>query len=421
MSKSSHLTVHSRIRIGLLLAALLILALALGACSQASTPIGPVKIATSLPFFKGYEARLLSSIELALDEHNYMAGDIPVELVVLDSSDYGTGGTNPIVPDIEIANAKQIANDPSVVAYVGPESEAALLTLNEAGIPCVNHTLSWPGLTQPGYGPGEPGIYYPTGERTFFRVAGTDEMVGIGAAEAAADLLAAQTVYIVYDDSQGPAGVAGVFESAAVNDYSLEIIGKEAYTAATATVQDFEAITNRVLAAEPDLFFWSAGANRTNATFIATFRQVDTSFPILSAGSPGWLFPFTFAEHTGLGLELLDGIYYIDTPLQVSSYDSDVALAYFDAIRARGGEVGHADGPLLYEATNVILKAIAQAKEPTREGVLEALQNLGDYSGILGTWHFDANGDISLVGMDVSTFNAETKSWDVVQTLIRKR
>ncbi len=423
MPQSSIFTVHSRVRIGLMLAALLILTLALGACSQA--PQGPVTIAVSIPMFQGYEARLLSSIELAADEHNNLAGNVPVELLILDSSDYATGGTTPFSPEKELENMRQAAENPSVVAYIGTAGSSivqeGLPAMNEAGLAYISTGATWPGLTQPGFGPGEPGIYYPTGERTLFRLLTNDASTAATAPEVINELFDAQTVYIVHDGSRLGTGAVGVFEVGWVSDLGLEIVGNEAYDPATATEQDYQAITDRVIAADPDALFWVADSDRKNSYFISTFRQTNDEMPILTAGMASWLFPFTFASYTGLDVGLLDGIYLIQGHLAVTSYTTELSKAYFAALEARGGEIGHTGAPPLYEATNAAFAAIAKAKKPTREGVLESLQNFGEYTGIWGTWSFDANGDRSLATVEVTIFASDTLTWQPVTTIIRER
>jgi branched-chain amino acid transport system substrate-binding protein len=68
-----------------------------------------------------------------------------------------------------------------------------------------------------------------------------------------------------------------------------------------------------------------------------------------------------------------------------------------------------------YEAMKVVLYAIEQAQEPTREGVLTAMANLGEFSGIMGTWQFDARGDISITA--ISGMQIQDGVWSFVQVI----
>jgi branched-chain amino acid transport system substrate-binding protein len=62
-----------------------------------------------------------------------------------------------------------------------------------------------------------------------------------------------------------------------------------------------------------------------------------------------------------------------------------------------------------------MITAIGRAKEPTREAVLDALLSLGEYNGVLGTWHFDENGDISL--SNISGLQVQNDTWVFVKAL----
>ena len=114
-------------------------------------------------------------------------------------------------------NARAFADDPSVIAVIGPFfSECASIE-----IPIANRATQGPlamiapaatavGLTHagPGAGSGEPGRYYPTGQRNFARVIPADNVQG------AADAMLAQTLganrlFVLDDHSLYGSGVAG--------------------------------------------------------------------------------------------------------------------------------------------------------------------------------------------------------------------
>jgi len=48
-----------------------------------------------------------------------------------------------------------------------------------------------------------------------------------------------------------------------------------------------------------------------------------------------------------------------------------------------------------YECANVVIEAIRIAKKKDREAITDAALGLKDFQGALGTWSFDANGDIT--------------------------
>jgi DNA-binding SARP family transcriptional activator/ABC-type branched-subunit amino acid transport system substrate-binding protein/DNA-binding beta-propeller fold protein YncE len=129
-------------------------------------------------------------------------------------------------------NARAFADDPSVIAVIGPFfSECASIE-----IPIANRATHGPlamiapaatavGLTHagPGAARGEPGRYYPTGQRNFARVIPADNVQG--AADAIlARAIGADRLFVLDDDSLYGSGVAASFHSAATR-LGLHVVG----------------------------------------------------------------------------------------------------------------------------------------------------------------------------------------------------
>jgi branched-chain amino acid transport system substrate-binding protein len=202
----------------------LVLALGLSGCDQAVTPspapTGTVRIVSSLPT-RGYAAsqarQIEQAIQLAIEERRAIFGTLNVEYLPLSDSDPETGEWS---REQELANAERAANDPSVIAYIGPyNSGAAMLSIpvtNRAGLLHVSPSATWPGLTQAGYNPGEPGIYYPTGLRNFISMMPDDSLQAKVAARWA-ELLDLQRIIILTDGSTYSSGLANSFEQHAAS------------------------------------------------------------------------------------------------------------------------------------------------------------------------------------------------------------
>src|SRR5207249_9289757 len=94
----------------------------------------------------------------------------------------GEGENGDWTREREQANATMAANDPSVVAYIGPYTSGAtgvsLPVTNRANLLQLSPTATWPGLTMSGWNEGEPASYYSTGKRTFVRLMPPDSMHG---------------------------------------------------------------------------------------------------------------------------------------------------------------------------------------------------------------------------------------------------
>ena len=152
------------------------------------------------------------AIRLAVDDHKAVQPTLHVEYLALDDSDPETGEWS---REKELANAQRAAGDPSVIAYIGPYNSAAAMVsipvTNRAGLLQVSPSATWPGLTQGGYNPGEPDIYYPTGVRTFIGMMPDDSLQATVAATWASRL-DLDDIVVLSDGSSYSSGLAKRFE-----------------------------------------------------------------------------------------------------------------------------------------------------------------------------------------------------------------
>jgi branched-chain amino acid transport system substrate-binding protein len=392
-----------------LLISALVLSLMLTSCGGLAAPKS-VKIAVSLPLGMEFPKGLLNAAQLAIKDANGKAGDINVELLVLDQSD---PNGELVSIDREQQNIQQAIKDTSVVAYFGPTSSSttkvSIPLLNEAGITHVSATATWPGLTKPGFGPGEPGVYYPTGIRNFFRTVVSDEVQGAAAARWATQLGYTST-YIVTGTGSYEQGVAGVFEITA-QDLGIKVLGKDTFPVAEEMgAEQIQTIVDNVISAEPDVVYLSGNQSFNGEVMAIALRQTNADLPIMG---PDGLVLDDFIK--SLGPELANNIYGTTVPIQADKLDTPAAAAFVSNFEAAYNRQPNSYETATYEAINVLLYAIEHAKEPTREGVLEAMQNLGDYTGVFGTWHFDKQGDISATW--VSGMQVQNGAWTFVQDL----
>lgn len=375
---------------------------------------GPSKIviAASMPLDAELGRDMLSGIELALEEAGGKAGDLDVELLVLNSS----SDTSPFSNEQEALNAAEVAENDDVVAYIGAaasgQSKEAIPVLNEAGIPQVSPSSTWPGLTKLGFGAGEPGMYYPTGRRTFFRVVPSDDAQGTAGARWAADM-GLSKVFLVDDTTVYGSGLAGIFEVAA-QDVGLEIVGHEQFTfdGDATTVESFSDLVQTIVAADPDLVFLGGYAEEGGAELIAALFSAAPDIRFMGADG---LVQNALIEKNGP--ELSNGVLATNTVITVAGLETELGRAFNDSYLA-----AHSDLTIVppfaatgYEAMRLVLYALETADEPTREGVLDVMSDLGDYNGILGTWHFDSNGDIQPA--PISAWQVQDGQWQFLQII----
>src|SRR3954467_1672084 len=145
------------------------------------TPDGPLTVYLSVPL-RGIESRSGAAVaggarQALAEAHGQVAGR-PIRLTRLHA---GTPASSSWDPAAVEANARRAADDPATIAYIGELDEGgsavSVPVTNEAGVLQVSPLDGHPTLTreQPGAPPGTgPARYYPSGKRTFLRLAPTD-------------------------------------------------------------------------------------------------------------------------------------------------------------------------------------------------------------------------------------------------------
>lgn len=373
----------------------------LSACGNATPQV--VRVAVNLPLGIPIGQDMLNAMKLALTDANGKAGNIPVEIRAFDSSD---PKGNPLSVDLAVSETKDAIADSSIVAYIGPvtsdQSRSTIPLLNAVSMAQVSAMATWPGLTKPGFGVGEPGIYYPTGQRTFFRIVPSDDVQGLMATHWIKQL-GAKTVYLISDKSLYSQGLTGIFQSNA-QDQGLTIVGKDQVDITNASADDLNAVVGRISAAAPDALYYPPGDNAAGKLLTA-LHAADPKLLIVGTDA------VTSVEQTTA--ENLDGIYA--TNVVVSATQIPSAADFLAHYQAAYNKMPPPYALPCYAAMQVVLQAIKQADTPTRAGVLAAMSRLGNITNALGTWHFDANGDTSLT--TISGLQLKNGQWTPVTVI----
>ncbi len=387
----------------------------LSAATDSTTPtaVATVKIALAFPTLHG-SAPEMDAAMLAYNETGGRVGRVNVEVLPFDTALDGANGNLDGGTDVskEIEAATQAAAALDVVAYIGMASndcaKKAIPILNQAGMATVSPLASWPGLTKPGFAPGQPGIYYPAGYRTFFRIAVSYDAQGDAAAHWA-KALGYQTVYIVHNRTERNTVLGHIFEVAA-HAVDLEVVGYEQYDANTTTIEGIQALGAGVARAKPDLVYYAGSASALAPFFIEALHDQDPSIPIMG---PDSLMEAPMASLVDPAA--LNNIYATSTIVPADQLGVEAADTFVANFKAAYGSDPSPTAMAVYEAVKVVLYAIEKANEPSREGVLESLANLGQYSGTFGDWTFDENGDI--VPALTSGWLSKEGEWEFVQIL----
>ena len=335
---------------------------------------------------------IVNAITMALEERDYMAGDMQVEYTSQDNATAQAGKWDEAKCT---ENAQSAAQNEDIVGWIGPFNSGCasveIPILNEAGLAMVSPANTALGLTKPSGEPGEPEKYYPTGNRNYTRVIVADDKQGRAGAVWMRDE-GVQSVYILDDQETYGKGLADQFQQGA-EDFGIQVLGRQGIDGKAA---NYRSLMSQISQTNPDAIYFG-GITQNNAGQLvndkvgAGMSNEDVIFM-----GPDGILEDAFLDAAGNGAE---GIYATFGGLpgsELPGKGQDFVQKYEDKY---GSDV-EAYTAYGYEAANVLLDAIQRAYENdgrvTREGVIRELFATSNYDGVLGTWSFDQDGDTTL-------------------------
>lgn len=373
--------------------------LSLGGCSSEAEsrpdpahPSGNVlKIVSSLPrtgSAHNHTTSIVNGIRIAIEE---FGGSIDGYEILFEDLDVESPKHDGWDPDIEARNAREAAEDPRVVGYLGSfnsgAAKVAMPILNRAGCVMVSPSSTYPGLTKPGFGEtGEPGIYRPSGSVNFFRVVPTDDLQGAVGADWAKEL-GATKVFVLHDREVYGTLIASAFEKRA-RDLGIEVVKVEGLDRKAA---EYRAIGAQIKASGADFIYFGGTANSNAGQIARDLRGSGVEAPLMV---PDGCFEAAFIE--AAGAENLNGRTYVT----FAGLPADQLTGELADFRARYEEAFGIE-PEAYaiyghEAARVLLHAIGRAETKDRAGVMAAVAAIREFDGAKGVWSFDENGDTTL-------------------------
>ena len=334
-----------------------------------------------------------NAIRSVFEQHRFRAGKYTVGYQSCDDS-------NPqdVSGDLSkcAANAKMYADDPSVVAVIGTWSSACSeveipITNSAPGGPIVmvSPTNTLPGLTHgaPGTAPGQPRTYYPTGTRSFARLIVPDDAQGAAAALLAKELRA-RPMFLLDDRESYGIGVAAGFSRAA-ELLDVPVAGRASWDPNATAFSALVATVRRAHAA--GVFLAGLECPHCDRLIEALRAALGPSGPIVV--SDGFYLPdlINSAGAAANGLYgTLDGL----PASKLTAAGTAVAKRFGAGVPDSGGP------PYAAQAAEVILAAIA-ASNGSRASVTAHTLDLHVRAGLLGSFRFDANGDIDPGGVTI--------------------
>jgi branched-chain amino acid transport system substrate-binding protein len=352
-------------------------------------PDGPVKLVSSLTrsgSSRGQSNSIVNAIRMRLEDADHRVAGLPVVYEDLDGGSEERGSWD---AERETANARYAAGDPDVVAYIATlDTDAAPYSIpitNRAGpLLQISPCNTYPGLTRP-FSPGEPGIHYPTGVRSYARTALSDDLQGLFAAQWARELGAAR-VAVLHDGEPCGRGVAEPFGTSC-SALGLGLV--EEPIAIVPKQDDYRDLAGRLAAHAPDLVFYG-GIIQNGAGPL--WRDIRTALPTATMMGADTLFEHAFiedaAEHAEGTLITFGGV----PPALLEGS----GRAFFERYVETFGREPECYAPSAYDAVGVVLAAVEQVGGKDRAAITRATLATRDFDGLLGRWSFDSNGDIDL-------------------------
>jgi branched-chain amino acid transport system substrate-binding protein len=336
--------------------------------------------------------QMAQAIAFVLRERGFRAGPYRVAYQSCDDSIASTG----LYDEAKCAsNARAYAENPDVIGVVGTFNSGcavpALPELNrapEGPLAMVSPSNSFVGLTRqgPGVDPSLPVVLYPTGVRNYVRVFPTDDLEGAALALLARDR--GRTRVFVLDDGDPGYGAlqATAFETAAQR-VGLEVAGRETWDP---RAEEYGALARRVADSGADTVYVGGLIDTNAAGMLRDLRRLLSDDVDLVGPSGLAPVPLLMQKSDGAARGMYLSFAGV-LPETLSPAGARWAIRFGATQR---GMTVEPSAVYAAQATEVLLDAIARS-DGTRRSVVDELFRTRVEGGLLGSFEFDANGDVS--------------------------
>jgi branched-chain amino acid transport system substrate-binding protein len=311
--------------------------------------------------------QIVNGEKLALAEAGGRAGNFKIGFVALDDSSPTKGRWD---PGVTATDAKTAAQDTSTIAYIGDYNSGAtaisLPLINAAGILQVSPGSAYVGLTSSlDAGQDEPGRFYPTGRRTFGRLAPGDRVEGAAQARLMKQL-SLQRVYVLDDQDPFEVPLADIV-AADAKRAGIAVVGRDSIAATPGTI--FTGEIEKIVHSKAQAVFLASGSG-AGASIL--WKKLHSADPGLLLLGPSTLADQSFTSQIGDA----EASTYLTTP---------VLPPHLYALYG-------------YEAMRVVLDAIrgAGARGNDRQVVIDRFFATLDRDSVIGRYSIQSNGETTL-------------------------
>ena len=407
----------------LLLVAILAAAVSFTSFSVAQSASKTLYVSSDLPMQGGsadQSASTVNAIRLLIKQMGGKAGPYTIKFRTYDNSTAAKGSWD----DAQCAkNAAEHVAARDEIAVMGTYNSGCakiivpILNQDPSGpMVMVSNANTNPGLTK-AWDVGEPGKYYPTGKRNYYRVVTTDDNQGAAAAEFAKSQ-GVKSVYVLNDTQTYGQGVARAF-TASAKKLGLNVLSSgDAGEGWDAKATNYEALFTKIAALKPDMLYIGGifdlnGGQlvKDKVKFLGDNTKVKMMAPDGFTGYPDFL-----------ALSEAQGAFLSFTGLSIDQFPKGGAAEKFQAAYLKEYKVPPTSSFSVYGAAamQAILDAVARSNG-TRKDVFAKMKtvNIPAVKSVVGTpIKFDANGDT--LGRDITILIVKNSQETFLQKLTVK-
>jgi branched-chain amino acid transport system substrate-binding protein len=333
--------------------------------------------------------QIVDGEKLALADSGGHAGRFKIEYVSLDDSSPTSGKWN---PGITATDAKTAAQDTSTIAYLGDlDSGATALSLqfiNEAGILQISPASPYVGLTSSfEAGQDEPERFYPSGKRTFVRLAPGDTQ------QAAAQVqlmqsLGVHRLYVLDDQDPFQMPLADIVANYAERE-GVKVIEHDSLS--TAVGAAFTGEVEKIAASGAQAVFLAGGEGHGTVALWRDLYRADPSLLLLGSSS---MDSESFTSQIGAA----GANTYLTTPLLPVRLYPPAAQRVLRHYRSVFGVEGGPEALYGYESMELVLDAIsgAGARGNDRQTVIAHVFDTRRRNSVIGRYSVQSNGETTL-------------------------
>jgi branched-chain amino acid transport system substrate-binding protein len=242
----------------------------------------------------------------------------------------------------------------------------------------------------------EPKVYYPTGDRNYFRVIASEDFHVAGAA-VLAQKLGLRRLYVLKSTEENPLDAFPTQLKLTAPKLGLAIAGSARWDQVATS---YGAPANRVARAHPDgIYFADLYFQNPDAVLRALRDRLGRGVVLITNESAGYAAPGMYVTTTSRANESLGPVGRRFLREFASTQPDGAVPAALYILEAA-------------QAAEALLDAIERS-DGTRASVTRELRRLKIEDGILGTFSFDENGDMTPATISVYRVTGEGRNADV--------